>query len=736
MLEDQRSGTALGRRRRPLSDLTVPGAEGGGAHLSLTSRADDQNFLAPALGPRHHFGPRELRITEVTAHRAMTVVSLLGLFGVAFATWATVVQVPITGAISVIGFAAGLALVVAALVVTPRRLPRVDAVALVLGLLLLAGWALSNIYAQPGYGTDEAAFEQYGASLLLHGHDPYGANLTAALTQYRVPVQYATYLLGGGVVHSFGYPALPLLVGALSVVLTGGVQSVIIANVVALGATTLCTYLLMPRAWRPMAVLVTIGLPVLFGYSVSGVNAVLMGLPLVVVAWRWTETGRGGSLGGRGRGRAVCLGLALATQPLAWFIVPFVLVGVWELRRGELGRRGATRVVATFALLGTAMFLAINLPFIVWGPGAWISGVTSTLTQHAIPYGQGLVDASLFFHLGGGNLALYTVAGVLFYLGALSCYATYFARLGRACFVLPVTALFFTTRSLAEYFMVMVAVWAVSLVTTEAEAFTTGGGPGTRYPRRRRRGWGPLTVAAMFGPAMLTAMAALAAPSPLRLTVVSVTTNGELAGVWRVKVAVTDTSHRTLSPEFQANFLGQATTFFHRVSGPATLAPRQRAVYTLTAPNRGSMPGIVEPFVMLATTGRPETLSVSPQFIPQPYGADLEPGYVNRVVPRHSAVTFHIYLRSPFGARVRKSGVNVALGQVIYGQQALVDAEASINQAPEGATPVYAPTNAQGEATFVVSDPQPQGQPLYFQAWVAGAYPFGYSDIVPVTWKD
>jgi hypothetical protein len=37
-------------------------------------------------------------------------------------------------------------------------------------------------------------------------------------------------------------------------------------------------------------------------------------------------------------------------------------------------------------------------------------------------------------------------------------------------------------------------------------------------------------------------------------------------------------------------------------------------------------------------------------------------------------------------------------------------------------------------ATFRITDPQPQGQPVYFQAWIDGAYPFGYSAIVPVLW--
>jgi hypothetical protein len=147
------------------------------------------------------------------------------------------------------------------------------------------------------------------------------------------------------------------------------------------------------------------------------------------------------------------------------------------------------------------------------------------------------------------------------------------------------------------------------------------------------------------------------------------------------------------------------------------------------------MPGIVAPFVVLGTTTSPDTLSVSPQFVPRPYSADLEPGSVDQVIARNGAVVFHVYLRSPFGGLVRKGGVRVALGQVIYGQGTLIDAEGSINGHPEGETPVYAYTTFQGVATFVVSDPQAQEQPLYLQAWIAASYPYGYSAIVLVTWQ-
>jgi hypothetical protein len=114
----------------------------------------------------------------------------------------------------------------------------------------------------------------------------------------------------------------------------------------------------------------------------------------------------------------------------------------------------------------------------------------------------------------------------------------------------------------------------------------------------------------------------------------------------------------------------------------------------------------------------------------------LEPGYVDQIIASDGSTTFQVYLRSPFGRLVYKAGVRVALGQIIYGQEALIDAQASINGQPEGRTPVDAYTNSQGVATFHISDPQPQDQPIYFQAWIDSSYPYGYSDIVPVLWHN
>ena len=671
---------------------------------------------------------------EDQTHRILTLLAVLGLFGVAFATWSTIIPVPATGVASVIGFGAGLALTVACLVVREDTLVWVDRAVLLLGLALLVAWAASNLYARPGYGTDEAAFEQYAARLLLHGHDPYGANLAPALSLYRVPIQYATYLLGGGVAHTLGYPALPVLLVAAFIPITHGVQSVIAADVVALAATVVLMFALLPRAWRGLSVLVPIGLPILFGYSMAGVNAIEVAALLVVVAHRWTRVGSGGRLSRGDWARSICLGLAVSTQQLAWLIAPFVVLGIYLLRRSELGPGRAAAVCGRYVAGAAATFAVLNGPFVLWGPRAWLSGVLAPITQHAIPYGQGVVDVSLFFHLGGGDLAAYSVAGLLGLLGLLVLYGVWFRRLGRAAFVLPTIALFFTTRSLAEYVMTLVAVFTVSLVTTSGAEFDRASQVlvAPRWPAGVRAAVAVLVLAPCAGALGV----ALATPAPLAIEIVGVQTNGQLQSVWQVIARVTNRSSHRLAPEFATNYMGQATSFYHRLSGPRILGPGRTARYVLDASNHGSMPGVTTPFLLQAVTQTPATISSSRVFVPQPYAAEIEPSYVDKVLAPGASVTFQVQLRSTFGGDVHRRGVTVALGQLIYGQSALIPSEAVIDGAPQGETPVYATTNRAGIATFHVSDASPQDQPIYFQSWIdaAAGYPFGYSSIVSVLW--
>lgn len=669
------------------------------------------------------------------SHRVLSLVATLALFAIGFQSWGAPVQVPLTGALVALVYGAGLVLGVLAVTVrTERALVRVDTMLLALGLVALAAQATSALYQNPGYGTDEAAFEQAAATLLLHGHDPYGQNLLSALSQFRVPIQFATSTLNGGTVSTFGYPALSILVVAASVLITGGTQAVPLANMVILAVATIVMFKLLPRRLRSLAVIVALGLPLLFGFAASGVNAIICMALLLPVVWGWARVGTSGRLTRGQCLQAIALGLAISTQQLAWFVTPFVFVGLFLLRREQFGARRALRLLAVYAGWATAAFLVINGAFLVWSPEAWLHGVAAPLTQHAIPYGQGLVDLTLFLHVGGGNLRAYNDGAAAALAGLLVVYALNFRHLVRAVCILPVVPLFYSSRSLAEYFITLAAVMVVSVSGTDEGAL--GSARSLRLPRWLEGHRPGISVAALV-PAVACLAVALVSPQPLMMRVVGLRTTGQLQTIWWMRVAVRNTSDAALAPRFATNSFGEATTFWNILSGPRQLAPHSSAIYQLAAPNVGSMAGINSALMLEAFTPGPATFSSTGLLTPEPYSATLLPSYINHFVSRSGVVTLQLQLRSPLGADVRRAGVRVALGQLIYDQSGLIFGQAQINHGAEGESPVFAETDSEGRATFHISDTAAQGEPIYFQAWVQppGQYPYGYSELVSVLWR-
>ena len=233
-------------------------------------------------------------------------------------------------------------------------------------------------------------------------------------------------------------------------------------------------------------------------------------------------------------------------------------------------------------------------------------------------------------------------------------------------------------------------------------------------------------------------LAALTSTAPMNITIKSVETNGQFRAIWKIEASVTNSSRGRLVPHFATNASGHMTTFWNRVSGPWYLGPGKRATYTLVAPNVGSMPGVTQPFVLQAVTATPATISSSELFTPEHFASVISPSYVDHIVPLGHSVSLSVGLQSPYGAPVRRQGVRVALGQVIYGQNTLIPAEAQIDGQPPGNSPVIGLTNSSGVVSFRIRDSSVQnGNPVYFQAYVdpSGGFPYGYSEVVSVQWS-
>ncbi|CAM5600454.1 hypothetical protein SALBM311S_03988 [Streptomyces alboniger] len=311
-------------------------------------------------------------------HRVLTLLADISLFIGTRSVWAQAAthRLPVAVAISTC-YASILVCGVLVLVVRRRRaLARLDLVVLVTAVtLVLCTWVMNH------HGSDEADLTAQAARELVAGHAVYG-HPWPWLFGHQVAL---TPTVTGGYDYTYGYPPLaPLLTAPLLWLGPGGVPATAVATgALVVGAVVL--WRLLPGPWRSSATMVCLGFGMLPTYGRLGYPAVLALALLVPVVVRWPRIGRGGRLGPVGLARATCLGAACAAQQLPWFLVPFLLAGIYAVRRGELGSRAAALVVLRVVGVAVTVWLLINTYFVVSEPGAWFTGVALPPVAVAAP---------------------------------------------------------------------------------------------------------------------------------------------------------------------------------------------------------------------------------------------------------------------------------------------------------------------------------------------------------------
>jgi len=156
---------------------------------------------------------------------------------------------------------------------------------------------------------------------------------------------------------------------------------------------------------------------------------------LVIVAWllrdrRWSS--------------ALFLGLAIASKQIAWYFVPFYFIMIWR----QQSLKEAIYRTGIAGILG----LAINLPFILWNPHAWLTGILAPVADPMFPMGVGIVSLSVAHLLPYMPQWIYTALEA----GAMLLMLVWYWRICRkhpeAALLLAVIPLFFAWRSLLSYF--------------------------------------------------------------------------------------------------------------------------------------------------------------------------------------------------------------------------------------------------------------------------------------------
>ncbi|MFJ3801561.1 hypothetical protein ACIPSJ_35450 [Streptomyces sp. NPDC090088] len=540
-------------------------------------------------------------------HRVLTVLADISLFIGTRSIWtqAATHHLVLAAAISVCYVSILVSGVLALTVRRTRSLARVDLVVLVTAVALaLCAWALNHT------GGDEGALTTQAARELVAGHAVYGQPWPWLFHGTGIAL---TPTIGGSYDYTYGYPPLaPLLTAPLLWLGHHGAPATAVCTG-ALIAGTIALWRMLPAPWRSAATMACLGFGFLSTYARVGYPAVIALALLIPAAVRWPRIGQGGRLGAAGIARAACLGAACAAQQLPWFVTPFLLAGVYAVRRGELGGRAAGLVVLRITGVAVTVWLLINTYFIVSEPGRWLAGIALPLTQGAVVHGQGLVDITLYYTNGSDRIDWYSHASMLLAAALLALFVLFVRRLGPAATVLPWLAFYLATRSQDGYYLMMTPLWLAAAVTAPLSEFERAWQPRPAFltgPRRR-----PAlvaTIALLLAPALASAALAASGGPPLRMEVTALRRTGKSAAVVReMTLRVVNTGSAALTPHYTLTTGQGMSMYWLLVRGPATIPGHGTASVELRPPNgRFGIPTKPSTRIRLrAFTADPQTLS-------------------------------------------------------------------------------------------------------------------------------
>lgn len=559
------------------------------------------DLAAPVTGARRSRWPAPHPLERPRQlHRGVTLLAVVSLFIGTRGLWTSAISArPVVAGVVMVCYAAIMALGVLALTVrTTRGLTTVD-----LGVLLVGIALVLCAFVMVHYPGDEGAFTGAAAKLLVDGKHVYGVPMPWIFDNPHVGL---TKSMTGGGDYTYVYPPLAVLLTAPVTALAPGLPAATMVTTGALLVAVVVLWIMLPAQWRSAATATCLGFGILSSYARLGYPAIIALALLVPVVVNWPATGAGGRLGRAGLLRAACLGAACAAQQLPWFLTPFLLLGIYAVRRGELPARQALGVVGRYAGLAGLTFLLINAYFVAQSPRAWLAGVLGPLHQHAVPHGQGLIGISYYFTEGSGRLDFYTYAAALLFAGLLAMFVLFLRRLGPAATVLPWCAFYLATRSQDGYYLLMTPLWLAAAATAPPAAFARAWQ--LRLPGPRKRTWRAVVAGVLLLPAAASVSVAALSSPPLRMSVTDVTSGGERGrGVWRLTVQVTNTTGKSMTPHFAVSSGPGMSAYWRVDTGPSSLAPHRSASYVITAPNqRGYHPARLR---LRVVTGGPMTIS-------------------------------------------------------------------------------------------------------------------------------
>lgn len=598
-------------------------------------------------------------------------------------------------------------------------LHRIDIFFLCAVVTLSGVWIAALVAANPAYGTDEAAITQGAVQALLHHGNPYALNYLAVMQRLGVGANSLTATITGQVVTNFQYPA-GLLYLQLPFVMFFGRTGVLWGSMFYYLAAVVLLWSVAPPSLRnPLLIVLTFST---FASAAATGLLVFDSLPFIVAAlitfkpWVHDRPNLAMILS------PIFFGVACGVRQEPWLLLPFMVLLAGRITASRLPRIVVRSSV--YLVLTLLVFALVNLPFIAAGPSVWAHGVLGPIFGNNVPLGAGAVGLALYVSHGSGDLGLFSAAALLAGIAGLLLEFHAPRTVVIAIPFIVVVMTFLSTRPLFDYalFFLMVGLTLLGLELGQA------GDPVQRLPR-----WldsGSLVVALLASLGSVVALAlALTSPTPLSLSIRSVSTDGQAGTVNQIALRVTNHSGRSVSPVFSVDAGPYVTSAWLLQEGPSTLASYQSAVVVLDAPSPSQAPPVVGQFRVYAFTSNPAALSVAPLYEVAGNHTELLPLYVGRLVPIGSEITLRVLVLNTLDSLVRRRGIEVSLSSASYTSKGILRSVVGVVGEPRAKPVAVARTNADGVATFHVLALHTTQYEVFFQAWLVGNRgPYGYSN--------
>lgn len=406
--------------------------------------------------------------------------------------------------------------------------------------------------------TDGHLFMETAARYVLAGKNPYAERLGDAFRIYRMPMSHVTPFVDGDFSDRQAYPALSFLV--LVPALALHIPTYLVYALAFIAAVAIVVHRAPPLA-RPFIVALFVLDESYSAFAFGGVTDTVWVLFLVgaIVWWR-----------SRPVAAAVLVGLACAYKQHPWFLVPLLVLRVAY----DNGEKPWGPAVRRFVGILAAVFVVVNVAFVLAGPHRWFNGVTEPLIAPMAQLSEGLTAFSMTGWIPmprKGTSLLFWAAYAL----AVFAYSRHLRVLRDWCWIVPGIVLWFSYRALMSY-------WYFFALTAIAAVFAAREEDDDVVESTPDRSWKPtLAAAGAFGAAVVAFLAWSATrPAPYAMSLAGPIDAWERFGfVLRVKVE-NKLDHRTF-PQFWLQSGSLQPMPWTIDLGPVALEPGESALFII-----------------------------------------------------------------------------------------------------------------------------------------------------------